>query len=259
MQPGVLTAILAKRYCAEARAAFAAMTVQPSDALKVLYNTAIMGLKAAGTWAKRDLIYLLNVETAQAARVNLKTPGTYDLTATGGPTFTAKVGYAGNGTTAYLDTGFNPATAGGQFIRDSANLTAGSLKLGTDAGLLIAQIVLGSSSYIYPRFTDSTTYARANSSAAVELASVTDGRAVWSINRSGASAAQLYKDGVSVGTGADASVALASSNVALFRSGTAYFNGGAWRGAAGGSLTAGEIAAENAVLAAFKAGVDALP
>lgn len=112
----------APSYSAEATAYFAAMSSQPSDARKVLINALIAGLKTDGVWSKLDLFYLLASHDAQSARVNAKTPASNTITETATVTFTADRGYMTDGDTGYLDTNFNPATAGGNWSRHSASL-----------------------------------------------------------------------------------------------------------------------------------------
>lgn len=89
-------------YSAEAEAYFAAMSVQPSTALKDLVEALITTLKADGNFT--GWIGLGPVHDAQAARVNLVNPAQV-ATVGGSPVFTAKQGYAGDNTAAYLDSG----------------------------------------------------------------------------------------------------------------------------------------------------------
>lgn len=100
-------------YEPEARALFARMTTQPDIARKQRINSLIVSLKASGTWGKLDALYVLAAHDAQAARLNW-IQNAYNLTPNGTVTFTPDVGYQGDGSTGYLDTGFNPATAGGK-------------------------------------------------------------------------------------------------------------------------------------------------
>lgn len=89
-------------YSAEAEAYFAAMSVEPSTALKDLIEALITTLKADGNFT--GWIGLGPMHDAQAARVNLVNPAQV-ATVGGSPVFTAKQGYAGDNTAAYLDTG----------------------------------------------------------------------------------------------------------------------------------------------------------
>lgn len=255
--PGHLSRVGGQRYSPEALAAFAAMSVQPSRALKGLYNTAIVALKASGIWAKDDARYFIDVHDAQAARLNLKNPGTYNLSATNGPVFTAYVGYAGDGAAAFLNTGFNPSTAGGNFVQDSARVTAWSLKSGTDAGQIAGYVATSPNIQIYPRFTDGSAYGTVNSNSGAAVTSA-DGVGLWQINRTAANAQQLLKNGASVGTSANASVAPSNVNIGFLRGAANFFSGSIAFGSIGSSLTAQQLADEYTILSAFKAGVAAL-
>lgn len=107
-------------YDAASTTYFAAMSVQPDSTRKGLIDTLITGLKSDGVWAKLDLLYLIAAHDAQAARLNAITPASYALTATNSPTFTTDLGYAGNGTTSYLATGWLAGTNGINFAQNSA-------------------------------------------------------------------------------------------------------------------------------------------
>ena len=97
------------------------MSVQPDTRRKGLINTLIAGLKQAGVWSRLDAFYMLAAHDAQAARLNWVADA-YNLTAVNNPSFEVDRGYTGNGINAYLDTGFNPATAGGKFSLNDAHL-----------------------------------------------------------------------------------------------------------------------------------------
>ena len=245
-------------YTAEAIAAFAAMSVQPSVPLKSLYDACIVSLKAAGVWTKLDALYLMNVETAQAARLNIKNPGTYNLTATSSPTFTAKVGYAGDGAAAYLNTNFNPTTASSpNFTQNSAHVSVWSLKSGTDAAPAFGMAGSGNTG-LYPKFTDNKAYGQINEATSGANVAVADGLGHYIANRSAAGAEQLYKNGSSIATAANASASPANAVLAVFRLGSSFFNGGAAMATVGPSLTAQEASDLYTALNTFKTGVDAL-
>lgn len=70
----------------------------------------ITGLVADGVYAKLDALYLGVLHDAQAARVNLANPGTWNLTEVAGtdtlaPQFTQWVGYGGGASLGYLTSG----------------------------------------------------------------------------------------------------------------------------------------------------------
>jgi hypothetical protein len=104
---------------AEAQTYVEAMSVEPTEARKALIDTLVGGLKADGIWTKLDWLCLLAAHDAQAARLNAVSTGQL-LTATNSPTFTTDRGYAGNGTTSFLDFGEAANAAGNQYAQDSA-------------------------------------------------------------------------------------------------------------------------------------------
>ena len=119
--------MMSPSYLPEAKALFSAMTLQPSGARKSLIDRTIRSLKAGGVWSALDALYVTAAHDEQAAKINWKDPGTYDLTAVNSPTFTTDRGFAGDGSTSYLKTGFNPATAGGNFAAADGHASAWSL------------------------------------------------------------------------------------------------------------------------------------
>lgn len=78
---------------AEAEALVAAMSVQPSDARKLLIDQTISTLKGGtNPWADLDGFFMWPAHTEQASRLNWKNPTN---TVTGGNSFSADTGYSG--------------------------------------------------------------------------------------------------------------------------------------------------------------------
>lgn len=98
-----------------------ALTTPPSAAERARLNTLVRGLKADGVWALLDRLNVLAAETQQAGLRDLRAPAK-TLTIGGTVTFTADRGFAGDGTTGFLDLGEPFATAGNQFALNSASL-----------------------------------------------------------------------------------------------------------------------------------------
>lgn len=73
-----------------------------------LISDTIRELKAGGVWADLDFLPVLAAENTAQALVDWKARKV--MTAPVAPTFTADLGYAFNGSTQYLDTGFVPST-----------------------------------------------------------------------------------------------------------------------------------------------------
>ena len=74
----------------------------PTLVQKNAINTAVLRLMNEGIWDSLDALYVLDSNTQKQALVNWVNPGTNDLVAVNSPTFTAKSGINGNGSTSYL-------------------------------------------------------------------------------------------------------------------------------------------------------------
>ena len=202
-------------YDSAASSLFARMSSEPSATRKGHINTLISALKTAGIWTKLDVLYILAAHDAQAARLNWKADA-YNLTAVNSPTFTTDRGYAGDGSTSYLDTGWDAATNGAQFTQNSATIfgwsrTAGQNNgfwLGTGTALSIA---------LRPRSTADALRYYVNAASLTDVAN-TDGSGLLAASRSGANATQSYRNGNSIGSaGSVASGALSSVDVNIGR------------------------------------------
>jgi hypothetical protein len=105
---------------AYAAAAYAAGAPVSSNRFN-LFNALSYNLKAVGAWLALDRLWLYTAEDAAKpaqALVDLKARAT--ATAVNAPVLTANRGYLFNGTSSYLDTGFNPATGGVNYGRTDA-------------------------------------------------------------------------------------------------------------------------------------------
>lgn len=93
----------------------------PSASQQALQNQLVLDLKTAGIWSKLDSFAVFatdgDADFALIDWINLS-----QYTAINSPTFTSNSGFTGNGTSAYMDTNFNPSTSGVNFIRDDASI-----------------------------------------------------------------------------------------------------------------------------------------
>lgn len=106
----------------EAETLVAAMTVAPGTARKALIDTFIGALKTAGVWTKIDVMWVLAAHHEQAARLNWKAPGSFTCTAVNSPTFTVDRGFAGDGSSSCLDTGWDRLLNGVTFTQNDAHV-----------------------------------------------------------------------------------------------------------------------------------------
>jgi len=194
----------------------AAMTTPPSAAWKTAINQLFVDLKAAlnvaalsSAW---DAAWFLAAETEQAALLNM-VKRSHDAT-NSGTTFTASRGFAGDGATTYINTNYNPATQAVNVAQNSTSLGVytrtegltnrvdfGSINAATTQRLFIAARLTGTSAQ-YPIHQGTTS-----------SGTVANNLGLTAGNRSGASAAQLYKNGSSVATNTVASTGVTSRNL----------------------------------------------
>jgi hypothetical protein len=83
----------------------------PSSSQQVKQNKLLVDLKTAGVWAKLDVFYMFATDgNSSFATLNWKAPISNQCTLVNSPTFTANQGFAGNGTSSYINTNYNPST-----------------------------------------------------------------------------------------------------------------------------------------------------
>lgn len=181
---------------------------------QTIVNNLIVGLKADGIWTKLDRLWLYAAENTQSALIDIVALDTTTLVST--PTFTTDRGYAGNGTSTYLNTTFNPATDGVQYVLNSAhaaiwdNTSRGavtSIETGIYDGTNIADLFVLTAAF---GPTGSATRLNNSGAAGIGGSNVTSQGFVVT-QRSNASTLELFFNGSSVGaSGAQASSALVS-------------------------------------------------
>jgi len=197
------------------------MTVRPQGNRAFLISDTIRRLKAADIWAKLDVLWMLAAHDAQAGRLNWKAPASFALTAVNSPTFTADRGYQGDGSTSYLNTGWNPATNGVNYTLNSActgvyhNTTGGA---GNDAHVSMGSSDLTNASFIVAHAGSSGNIMRVRVNTATSYngtATITTRVGLTVADRSSSILTTLYRDAVAVDTTSNASSAIASQPVYL--------------------------------------------
>lgn len=244
-----------------AAALIARMSVAPDMGRSGLIDGLVRALKGAGVWGKLDALYLLAAHDAQAARLNWVS-ASYGLSVSGSPGFTTDRGYTGDGSAAYLDSGFNPATAGGRFAQNDAHM---GVWIGTDVAST-TQFDIGSTRAAINSRRASVNAIRlfANAAAGDEaaLSPVTSiGWTCWS--RTGSASYSAAKNGgISAGI-TQSSVALLSLPFYILAqsttgpAATAHSMRRVQAACWGSQLSSGEMAALHGALAAYMAAVGA--
>ncbi len=192
-------------------------TTPASDDRAKLIGKLIYNLKDGGVWTKLDVLYLTAAADAQVARQNW-IADIYNLTAVNSPTHTADRGYTGNGSSAYLDTGFNATTASTpKFVQNSAHVSAWNrtVRAGADTSIMGARQSTTNYIDLVPRVAAGSFIGRLNSGP-IGLAVVNaNSNGHFVVNRSGATALTGYRNGASITTSTTASSAPPNANVVL--------------------------------------------
>lgn len=185
---------------AEAVTLFAAMSVQPSDARKSLINSMIVSLKSGGIWDRFSTLWITAAHDAQAARLNWKAPGSFALTAVNSPTFTTDRGYAGNGTTSYLDTGWDPSNnGGGVYTQNNAHIAVWNrTSRAINTSCALGQVTTGGAINMFLRYTGGLVFTRVNDATSGGLA-VAGSSGLTLGDRTNSTTITIYKDGTSLG------------------------------------------------------------
>lgn len=191
-----------------------------SDARVAILNTFIRTEKASGAWALTDDYWGLWAEGEAQALTSLKQRRL--ATAVASPTFTADRGYAFNGTTQYVDTGFIPLThavaMGTNSVHIEAyertNVTANTTAAGAATNGTI-------SLQVRPR-SGTTSSGFANAQITTFSLPSADSRGLTQIGRAGSAVGDVYgaKNGV------DLSVSVVSGGVGASLPGFALYIGG---------------------------------
>ena len=172
-------------------------------------NDTVNSLIVSGLWAKHDTIWVMAAHSQQAGQINWKNPGQFTLTLVNSPTFTAFQGFAGDGATKYITTGWIASVHGQNFklnngasyVYDRTNLTeskyqASVYSAGPNSGNINITRAAGDLAYFYANDVTNSTYPS------------TDSRGLFLNNRVGAGTKTAYKNGIFQSSAAVASVAL---------------------------------------------------
>lgn len=200
---------------AEAESLVAAFSSEPSNTWKEAYDDFIGALKTASVWSALDALWIMRAPDSQSSKLEAKSAGvSYTLGEVNTPTFTASRGWAGDGSTSYLTTGFNPSTHGVQYTQNSASMGI-YLDDGTDTSSSSVTPIGQTQAFILPRNSSALIAGRINQAASDTLGASGGTRfGLTVINRSGASAVESYKNGAAVSSSTTASAAI--SNAAIY-------------------------------------------
>lgn len=199
--------VRAPTYSAAAQAYFDAMAVQPTPARKKVINDLFVGLAFDGIWTKLDWLSLFASHDAQSARLNAKNPAAA-FTAVNSPTFTTDRGYSGNGSSSYLNSGWDPATNAVQYAQNSCHLGVWFNTNGSNSGWLGGSLA----ARINPSNGASTFSLVGQSGSGTIITPVTSSTGFGAWDRSASTAGKVFKNGAEIGTFGTTSSALNTSD-----------------------------------------------
>jgi hypothetical protein len=200
-------------YDEDAQAYFDAAGVTNETYLDAI-NQFILDLKAASLWTKFDRLWILANEDATAALTCIKSLET--MTPINAPTFTAGQGYAGNGTSSYLDTNFAPDPDGVNYLQNAASIglysrTSGGS--GRDMGC--AEPNPDPTLQLLAKFDDGNVYGWINSANDFTAVANADASGLYLLTRTAAGATRVDRNGSSIQTATAASNGRPAASMAL--------------------------------------------
>lgn len=190
----------------------------PSVARQTLVGTLIQGLKATGVWAVLDRLWVLAAADEIAARTDIK--ARVLAVKTGTPAFTTDRGYTGTDSLTsgnYLQSDINPFTFSGQYTLNSAHLsiwlTTNLAAVNSGGNMGMAGAV--DNATLFVTFTDNNVYARINEGATGVSVTSPQRTSHWISNRTGATASQIYRNGINLNNINSNSTALPNGTITI--------------------------------------------
>lgn len=178
-------------YDADAQAFFTAASITDTTQ-KSAVNQLVLDLKSYGVWTKCSAIYPIVGGSAGSHAVNLKSPGTYNLTFSTGWTH-ASTGMTPNGTSAYSNTNFNVNLLQQNSSHFSYYSRTNS-QSGHDAGAIEISTPFYKRFEFLIRYTDNNSYNSLMMQSAQTAVAVTDSRAFWLMSRTNSTQIKQYKN-----------------------------------------------------------------
>lgn len=233
---------------ADAQAFFTAAGITDATQ-KTAVNDLVVAMKADGIWSKMRAIYPFVGGSSSTHAVNLKSPGTFDITWSGTVTHDAN-GITGNGSDGQGDTGVTDtdltAADHGLSVYCRTNIPSGG-QIGnqnTTGGFSGFFASLGSLTYGYLADLNNVTVSDGG-----------DTLGLYTISRSSTTEVNFFKDGAALGTNPKASTggtALGTTTIRVLMTNGQFTNANIALAAIHAGLTSGEAADFNTSVANFQ-------
>ncbi|CAB4165299.1 hypothetical protein UFOVP833_45 [uncultured Caudovirales phage] len=181
-----------------------------------IWSTMWAGIRADGDLALIDYALPLCGEDSQSSLIDFI--GLRTATAVNSPTFTASQGYAGNGTTSYVNSGFNPSTMGTAYTLNSSFLMIYDRTARTDNAAVnnFGSVNAGATSatVLFPRYLTLSGAAINEISGLATATSPANAKARWWGSRTTSTLTTLYQNTTSfVSSNSTTTVSIPSLNL----------------------------------------------
>lgn len=189
-----------------------------SASRQTIINTLITSLKAHNLWNVHDRIWLLAAENSQSALIDLVN---LSSATNNGSTFTVDQGYAGNGTTSFVNTNFGPSTNGVNYTQNSASLSCYVRTSRSTASNKEAVGMFddgsGRSARFFPHANGSVVVASLNASNSfAQTGPTTNAQGFYTVSRTGATTSNTYKNSNTSSIFSDSTASLAGLSATTF-------------------------------------------
>ncbi len=196
---------------------FAPTLFMPTRALTPL-DILRAGLTTDGLTAKLDRLWVFAQPTQAEALVDIIAGAT--ATAVNSPTFTANLGFTGDGATSYIDTNFNPSTMGINYTLNSAHgslwdVTSRAAAATLEMGALDDLVTGAYSVDLSVRYPVDRLIMRINAGGGIEVSPSSGSQGHFILNRSSGSAIETYFNGGSIDSSVNGSYVLANVTIAI--------------------------------------------
>lgn len=243
----------------ETQTILTALSTQPANALKYAMDDAVRNLIYNDIWNDLDVLQIYATQAQADALLNWKAPGTFNASLSGTNTFTAYQGIAGDGTTGYINTGFNPTVAAGKYALNDAHVGAWLKSSGAANSYEIGGAVgFGGNVYVQSRTTGDRAAGRINDASPLNVTGVIDGSGHIGMNRSSSSARQMFRNGALAGSDTQASTSIPFGNLASLFYNNIYSAKQVAAFHCGRSMSATKWAALEAILRTFMTAASAI-
>lgn len=204
----------------QAVALIARMAVQPDGPRKSLISDTVDALHTTGIWPLAGFMHFPASHDAQADLLCWNNAA-YDMTVVGTVARTTDRGRKGDGSTGVLAIPIAPSTLPG-VSQDAMTIAAWETDNVAEAASVLGLNGGASTVQLIGRSATDTLAARVNVSVGGAGSGITDGRGLSAATRDGPTSQPIYKNGVQVGTTANASGTPSAVNFCYLRSAAAY-------------------------------------